>query len=79
MFVGYASNKKGYKCFDPISKKMFVTMDVTFFKLTPFFTIDFQERRKNEDSDQLEYFQLEDSPAVYSPTPLVQFESPNIK
>ena len=54
-------------------------MDVTFFKLTPFFTIDFQERRKNEDSDQLEYFQLEDSPVVYSPTPLVQFESPNIK
>ena len=57
---------------------MFVTVDVTFFELTPFFTIDLQERRKNEDSNQLEYFQLEDSPIVYSPTPLVQFESPNI-
>ena len=53
-------------------------MDVTFFKLTPFFTIDFQERRINEDSDQLEYFQLEESLVVYSSTPLVQFESQNI-
>ena len=29
-------------------KKMFVTMDVTFFELTPVFTIDFQERRKKK-------------------------------
>ena len=34
--------------------------------------------RKNEDSNQLKYFQLEDSLVVYSPIPLVQFESPNI-
>ena len=30
VFVRYAPNQKGYKCFDPISKKMFITMDVTF-------------------------------------------------
>ena len=47
-------------------------MDVTFFELTPFFTTDLHERGKNEDSDQLEYFQLKQSPIVYSPTTLVQ-------
>ena len=31
-----------------------------------------------EDLDQLEYFQLEELLVVYSPTPLVQFESPYI-
>ena len=38
VFVGYAPNQKGYKCFDPTSKKTFVTMDVTFFEKTPFFS-----------------------------------------
>ena len=31
IFVGYAPTQKGYNCFDPISRKMFITMDVTFF------------------------------------------------
>jgi hypothetical protein len=37
MFVGYAPTQKGYKCFESISKKMFVTMDATFFELHPYF------------------------------------------
>ena len=42
VFVGYALTQKGYKYFEPISKKMFVTMDVTFFELIPYFTSHFQ-------------------------------------
>ena len=37
IFVGYAPTQKGYKCFDSISRKMFITMDVTFFEDKPFF------------------------------------------
>ena len=37
IFVGYAPTQKGYKCFDPISRKKFITMDVTFFEDKPFF------------------------------------------
>jgi len=36
VFVGYSPTQKGYKCFDPKNKKMFVTMDVTFFENKPF-------------------------------------------
>ena len=50
-FVGYAPTQKGYKCFDPISKKLFVTMDVTFFESKPFFATHLQGESTSEDSD----------------------------
>ena len=31
VFLSYAPAQKGYKCFDPTSRKLFVTMDVSFF------------------------------------------------
>ena len=37
VFVGFAPTQRRYKCFEPISKKMFVTIDVTFFELIPYF------------------------------------------
>ena len=35
--VGYAPIQKGYKCFDLVSRKMFITMYVTFIEDKPFF------------------------------------------
>ncbi|CAN1766567.1 Retrovirus-related Pol polyprotein from transposon TNT 1-94 [Linum perenne] len=32
VFLGYASNKKGYKCFDPTTRKTFHSMDVVFWE-----------------------------------------------
>jgi Reverse transcriptase (RNA-dependent DNA polymerase)/Integrase core domain len=40
VFVGYGQNQKGYKCFNPVSKKLFVTMDVTFIETESFFRKD---------------------------------------
>jgi hypothetical protein len=37
VFIGYGQNQKGYKCLNPVSKKLFVTMDVTFIKMESFF------------------------------------------
>ena len=38
VFVGYWSTQKGYKYYDPISRKNFASMDVTFFENQPYFT-----------------------------------------
>jgi hypothetical protein len=36
IFVGYGQHQKGYKCLNPTSKKLFVTMDVTFIETESF-------------------------------------------
>ncbi|KZV28380.1 hypothetical protein F511_16748 [Dorcoceras hygrometricum] len=48
IFLGYSPNQKGYKCYSPVLKKFFTTMDVTFFETEPFFS---------NSSIQKEYFQ----------------------
>ena len=37
VFLGYSPNKKECKCYDPASKKLFVTFDITFFENRFFF------------------------------------------
>jgi len=51
IFVGYALNQRGYKCYDVSSKKMFVIMDVTFFESQLFFSTHFQGESLREDSN----------------------------
>ncbi|MFV0960717.1 hypothetical protein QML37_30440, partial [Klebsiella pneumoniae] len=36
--IGYPKNQKGYRCFDPSSKREFVSADVTFFEFVPYFS-----------------------------------------
>ena len=31
IFIGYSSHQKGYKCYSPITKRVYNTMDVSFF------------------------------------------------
>lgn len=38
LFVGYATHQKGYRCYDPSSKRTYVTMDVTFSESDTFFS-----------------------------------------
>ena len=37
IFVGYSSAQKGYKCWSPNERRLFVSMDVTFRESVPFY------------------------------------------
>ncbi|RDX99827.1 hypothetical protein CR513_17069, partial [Mucuna pruriens] len=37
VFIGYPSNKKGFKCYHSLSRQVFVSMDVTFYETQSFF------------------------------------------
>jgi hypothetical protein len=37
IFLGYAQHKKGYRCYDPATRRLYVTMDVTFLETECFF------------------------------------------
>lgn len=37
IFIGYSPNQKGYRCYNPTTKKIHVSMDVTFLELQPFY------------------------------------------
>ena len=38
VFVGYTPDKKGYKCFNPLTKHFYTTMDVSFMENVTYFT-----------------------------------------
>jgi len=37
VFLGYGSHTKGYRCYNPLTRKLYVTMDVTFLETKYFF------------------------------------------
>ena len=43
IFVGYALHQKGYRCYHPPTRRMFITMDVVFYEDTMYYsTSEFQ-------------------------------------
>ena len=37
IFLGYSSMSKGYRCYDPVTRHLYHSLDVTFLETVPFF------------------------------------------
>lgn len=59
IFLGYGPSQKGYKCYHPVSRQRFVSMDVTFHEILPFFY--------SPSSSQREHSSVESSPLLLVP------------
>jgi hypothetical protein len=48
IFLGYSQTQKGYKCYDSLSKKLYVTRDVRFVEQIPYFVASSQGEKLSE-------------------------------
>lgn len=71
VFVGYGVNQKGYRCYDPNTKKIITTMNCTFSETDYFFPhhLSSQGERepKNNYGDCLSWFVSPPSPSIEEP------------
>lgn len=49
VFLGYSTSQKGYKCYHPPTRKMFITMDVTFRETEAYFPPSLQGELSGEE------------------------------
>jgi hypothetical protein len=56
VFIGYSSSQKGYKCFDPITKRRYISMDVIFFEKQPYFDSKRDNFHKDLTKNEEEFF-----------------------
>ncbi|KAL5777353.1 hypothetical protein ACOSP7_010279 [Xanthoceras sorbifolium] len=76
IFLRYAPNERGYKCFNPTKKKTYVSMDVTLLENTPFLKNHLQGERKRED-DSLDFLDTPTPlPVLIDPTDFSVFNPP---
>ena len=57
LFLGYAATKKGYRCFDPVNRKLYISKDVTFFEQQPYYT-----SLQGENSSEASSWEIPQSP-----------------
>lgn len=81
IFVGYSSNQKGYKCYSPVTRSFYNSMDVTFFEHQPFYSkVDIQGENFTQEYQLWDIEKLDSSTDQHlsSSIPL-QVESPPIE
>ena len=73
VFIGYASNKKGYNCYHPQSLRVYVSKDVTFHETKSFFT---SPPIQGESSLEVEILELSCFPLLQDFTPMEDDKDP---
>ena len=74
--LGYSSTQKGYKCYDPISQKLYVSLNVTFFEHTPYYSLQGESMSEARPLLTIDYLNV----AMFESTSyLISTISPNIE
>ena len=74
VFLGYSSTQKGYKCYDPILQKLYISLDITFFEHTPYYSLQGESVSETRPPLTLDYLDV----AVFESTLcLISTSSPN--
>jgi Reverse transcriptase (RNA-dependent DNA polymerase) len=60
VLLGVGLNQKGYKCYDPVEKKWYVTMDVIFIENEPYFNT-YSSQGENKGDDENKYMWLNET------------------
>ncbi|XP_057470914.1 retrovirus-related Pol polyprotein from transposon RE2 isoform X1 [Actinidia eriantha] len=69
VFLRYEIHQKGYRCYDPITKKLYVSRHVTFFERLPYFTLPSKAAPvAKEDLIYLDHFSFDVPTEKYSST-----------
>ena len=43
VFIGYSRTQKGYRCYDPQTRRQVISADVTFFEHTPYYPVPYPD------------------------------------
>jgi hypothetical protein len=75
IFLGYSTTQKGYKCYDPLLKKLYVSRDVRFVEGTPYFTAG---KQGEVSSDFFPLPNIENTNQLMSIVPSIDYVLPNL-
>lgn len=67
IFIGYASDKKGYKCYHPRSRCVYISMDVTFQESKSFYPSPQLQGENNQEVESSELSVLPIIPLLQDP------------
>jgi len=76
IFVGYASNKKGYRCYHPLSRKFFTSMDVPVDEIKSFYESPQLQGESSFEVESSESLESSFNPFIQEPS-RTTFGSPN--
>ena len=77
VFLGYGVGQKGYRCFDPVSQKLYVSRHVVFLEHIPFFSVPASSHNMTQnDLIRIDPFDIDTDEVVHTDTLVPETHTP---